>query len=556
MAEETQRRAGHPKGALTVLACGVWWVLGPSACADARSEGGSAGPPSAASSSMPATLVGSAPSTASAAVPDAGAGDQPAGDRPPAADAWPPRPAPSDQTGDRIYSKVRHLWIRPAVHSRAWLGYLSLGDSVRVKDGNAEQAYVTKGDSENCQKWYAVEPEGFACTGRRATLDAQDEEIVELRRTRADPTSPWPYHYGESLGVPVYNELPSKDAQGRREPGLEAYLDKVAQAQAAGSEEDRKAIDKRFFGMTFSATGKGPPKLLELGPGGRTLSTRVVRGSTIAYTDSFDLEGRPFLLTWDRGIAPLDKVRPYPESPFQGVILGGDHRLPIAFFRGEDRPQYRRTGAGDFEPTGNHFKRLSWIELTGTTAKQDGETYEQTTKPDLWCARADAAIVRAVDEPPARIAQRDEGRRTWLDISILGGTLVAYENRRPVYATLISPGRGGIPRRGVPTLDTASTPTGQFPVVGKFLTATMVSGSISDLVHAEVQYTQNFDGPYALHGAYWHDRFGEKKSGGCVNLSPIDSMRIFAWTEPALPLGWHGLRTATFGHKTLLQLHR
>ena len=441
------------------------------------------------------------------------------------------------------------------VGSRAWLGYLSLGGAVRVKDGNAEQAFVAKGDSDNCQNWYAVEPRGFVCTGRRATLDPTDEDIVELRRTRADVSSPWPYHYGESLGVPVYDKLPTRDEQWRREQELEAYLDKVARARKATSEEERKAIDERFVGMDFSAAGKGPPKLLDLGPAGRTLSTRVVRGSTLAYTDSFDLDGRTFVMTWDRGFVPKDKVRPYPESPFQGVILGGDRQLPIGFFRGKDRPQYRRAPNGDFEPTGKLFKRLGWVGLTGTTAEHDGKTYEQTTKPGLWCARADAAIVRKA-EPPARIARRDEGRRTWLDISILGGTLVAYEYRTPVYATLISPGRGGIPQRGVAPIETAATPTGQYPVVGKFATATMVSSTLSTLVHAEVQYTQNFDGPHALHGAYWHDRFGERKSGGCVNLSPIDARRIFAWTEPTLPPGWHGMRTSDFGDKTLLDLHR
>ncbi|RLB46311.1 MAG: L,D-transpeptidase, partial [Deltaproteobacteria bacterium] len=299
-----------------------------------------------------------------------------------------------------------------------------------------------------------------------------------------------------------------------------------------------------------------PPPLLALGPGGRSLSTRVVRGSTIAYADEFDFAGRTFLLTWDRGIVPKDKVRPYPESSFEGVILRGERRLPIALFRGKDQPKYRQTAASRFEPSGEQWTRLSWVALTGETAEEDGVTYEQTTETGIWCARKDAAIARQVERAPARIEQQDEGRRSWIDISILGGTLVAYENRTPVYATLISPGRGGLPRRGVPTLETASTPTGLFPVVGKFLTATMVSGSNSDLVHAEVHYTQNIDGPYALHGAYWHDRFGEKKSGGCVNLSPIDSRRIFAWTEPRLPTGWHGMRTGAFPIKTLVHLHR
>ena len=79
----------------------------------------------------------------------------------------------------------------------------------------------------------------------------------------------------------------------------------------------------------------------------------------------------------------------------------------------------------------------------------------------------------------------------------------------------------------------------------------MVSGSNAKRVHAEVQFTQNFDGPYALHGAYWHDRWGEKMSGGCVNLAPIDAKRMFEWTEPRLPPGWHGMRTAQhFGDLT------
>jgi hypothetical protein len=41
-----------------------------------------------------------------------------------------------------------------------------------------------------------------------------------------------------------------------------------------------------------------------------------------------------------------------------------------------------------------------------------------------------------------------------------------------------------------------------------------------------------------------------------VNLSPIDSRRIFRWTEPALPEGWHGMRTMDFSPKTLVSLRR
>jgi hypothetical protein len=144
-----------------------------------------------------------------------------------------------------------------------------------------------------------------------------------------------------------------------------------------------------------------------------------------------------------------------------------------------------------------------------------------------------------------------------VDISVLNGTLVAYVGLRPVYATLISPGRGGLPYEGIDPVKTASTPTGIFRVDGKFRTATMVSSTDENLVHSEVNWVMNFHGPHALHGAYWHDGWGEPKSGGCVNLSALDAKWVFDWTDPPIPEGWHGLRAvAVFGPSTIVRVHR
>jgi len=60
---------------------------------------------------------------------------------------------------------------------------------------------------------------------------------------------------------------------------------------------------------------------------------------------------------------------------------------------------------------------------------------------------------------------------------------------------------------------------------------------------SEVPYTQFFHMPFALHSAYWHDRFGEPKSGGCVNLSPKDAKWLFDWTLPHVPATWHSVRS-------------
>ena len=49
---------------------------------------------------------------------------------------------------------------------------------------------------------------------------------------------------------------------------------------------------------------------------------------------------------------------------------------------------------------------------------------------------------------------------------------------------------------------------------------------------------------YGLHAAFWHERFGEPYSRGCINLSPRDARCLFAFTAPALPPGWFAVRPA------------
>ena len=49
----------------------------------------------------------------------------------------------------------------------------------------------------------------------------------------------------------------------------------------------------------------------------------------------------------------------------------------------------------------------------------------------------------------------------------------------------------------------------------------------------DVPWIMYFNKDMALHGAYWHDRFGYQHSHGCVNLSPLDAKWLFDWTSPA-----------------------
>ncbi|HMI89897.1 MAG TPA: L,D-transpeptidase, partial [Polyangiales bacterium] len=63
----------------------------------------------------------------------------------------------------------------------------------------------------------------------------------------------------------------------------------------------------------------------------------------------------------------------------------------------------------------------------------------------------------------------------------------------------------------------------------------------------DVPWTEYFAGSIALHGAFWHNSFGLRRSHGCVNLSPYDAHRVFNHTWPEVPDGWHGVSTDQTG---------
>jgi lipoprotein-anchoring transpeptidase ErfK/SrfK len=70
----------------------------------------------------------------------------------------------------------------------------------------------------------------------------------------------------------------------------------------------------------------------------------------------------------------------------------------------------------------------------------------------------------------------------------------------------------------------------------------------------DVPWTQFFFESYAIHGVYWHDRFGNRRSHGCVNLSPRDARWLFDWTHPVLPDGWWAIHPVAGEESTLIRV--
>lgn len=139
--------------------------------------------------------------------------------------------------------------------------------------------------------------------------------------------------------------------------------------------------------------------------------------------------------------------------------------------------------------------------------------------PGQWVDGSQVAVVRPNPIPPAGV---DNER--WIEVNLEQQTLAVYENRRLVFATVISSGFPG-----------TWTQPGLFQVYEK-LESEQMSGSFvadrSDYYYLEdVPWTMYFDRSRAQHGTYWHNSFGQPRSKGCENLSPGDAHWLFSWAN-------------------------
>ena len=127
-----------------------------------------------------------------------------------------------------------------------------------------------------------------------------------------------------------------------------------------------------------------------------------------------------------------------------------------------------------------------------------------------------------VDERPEGVGEND----LWTEVDLYEQTIAAYEGDRLVFATLISSGLNRWPTyQGLFNVDPEN----------RFQETKMggAEGQVDYYFVEDVPHTMYFDlrNEIALHGAYWHDRFGYKHSHGCVNMPPQDSEWIYYWSQ-------------------------
>jgi hypothetical protein len=139
--------------------------------------------------------------------------------------------------------------------------------------------------------------------------------------------------------------------------------------------------------------------------------------------------------------------------------------------------------------------------------------------PNQWINQRFISVVKPVERP-------EEVSGRWVAVDLYEQTLVAYKDDIPIFATLVS--------TGLPGWDTNE---GVFTVWARLDIEGMsgATGAPDAYALQSIPWVQYFDNDISLHGTYWHDLFGYRRSHGCVNMSISDARYVYEWmgdTDP------------------------
>ena len=204
------------------------------------------------------------------------------------------------------------------------------------------------------------------------------------------------------------------------------------------------------------------------------------------------------------------------EAVPEGVVLAWSAEAPT--------PVYAAPGAA--APVGRvEYHRP--ITLDPTPTRRDGVDWYALRGEGMPAGYvSDEDIRRWIPDEPLADAGADA---LWLDVELSEQTLSVYRGARPIFVTLISSGAGKNP-----------TPRGVFRIWHKQALGDMRSlpGDVDSYTVEDVPWVQYFHRRFALHTAFWHNKFGRRRSHGCINLAPRDAAYLFGLTTPAMPPGW------------------
>lgn len=289
------------------------------------------------------------------------------------------------------------------------------------------------------------------------------------------------------------------------------------------------ANDSLFFNVTYAWLEDHAP--LYESPGGPVTEegTEGILYYTVEETVADDAGNRWYRV--DDRWADASTMHLYEESKFSGVEILKEPERPFGWVVQRFRP----APAPDAEPTEDvaWVDRYTFVEIYDVVEGQEGWAWFDIGN-GRWVKQTYLSVVD-VSPRPDDVAE-DE---FWVEVDLYEQIFAAYEGDHMVYAGLISSG-----------LDRWPTNEGLFTVYARNGQWPMSGGEVGDDYYylQDVPHTMFFDGEIALHGAYWHDRFGYQRSHGCVNMPPRDAEWIWHWSEEAPNDLWVWVHTSAPDH--------
>ncbi|PJF29066.1 MAG: hypothetical protein CUN52_10265 [Phototrophicales bacterium] len=198
-------------------------------------------------------------------------------------------------------------------------------------------------------------------------------------------------------------------------------------------------------------------------------------------------------------------------SSFSGIFLKGEFpKYPVAWALNNIYPS-KQPGGAPAESNGL-IRRYTLLHIYSSVMVNGWEWYQIGI--DKWIDQRHVGKVAPLDRP----AEIDTER--WISIDLFEQVIIVFEDTKPIFATLIA---SGLPQW--------QTREGLYHIYFRKTRDDMTGGVIGDDYYLieEVPWTMYFDQGRALHGAYWHDGFGFRRSHGCVNLSITDAYWLYRW---------------------------
>ena len=345
---------------------------------------------------------------------------------------------------------------------------------------------------------------------------AFEDGVVSLRVRQSTTVRSAPNERSAPLGV-LAQDMRVKWRGAATGPGCERWIE----IEPRGFVCERVLEPTRLMPLAREIPRLEPGAIL---PGIYGVPIRRHRSLSVLlkFRDEVEVRGRTYLRTRLGKLVDARKVNVKEPSTFSGIFLkyDGAPLLPLAWAR--SRTSSRQSVAVWSAPEEG--------ELLGVLEPRTAVPILGQTEDGLWARVAHDAWISFDDLHVARVmappSDVEPGAR-WIDVDLTEQVLVAYEGQRPVFTTLVSSGSAN------------PTPEGAYRIWIKFSEADM-RGDAGDHRYAvsSVPWTMYFHNDFALHAAYWHDGFGDRRSAGCVNLSPQDARALYQWTSPQVPDGW------------------